>query len=245
MNGSLFHVHGWSSRPVSFGHWLYFPMVMTDTEAFRCGAVLRGFWEAGLFHLLLCSFCCLTALFPNDSLSFNSPAFVSRSYILASLRAMHERLGQSLVCDTRSLDCISFSFWQIGLRPLSLFWESRCFLTTIRIFKISHGVRCKKKIHSRCSTTNLPRLKHIGGETDFHNLFSGRLLKHSMKRPSAASKLLRENSAAQVTSESLSWKMRTEAPSAWDVDPQDRRPCDQVSYTTRNKGQKPFWKGCH
>ena len=142
-------------------------------------------------------------------------------------------LGKALFA---TLDCISFSFWQIGLRPLSLFWESRCFLTTIRIFKISHGVRCKKKIHSRCSTTNLPRLKHIGGERLIFAISSvGVCWNMSMKRPSAASKLLRENSAAQVTSESLSWKMRTEAPSAWDVDPQDRRPCEFSP-----KGMKTF-----
>ena len=31
-----------------------------------CGAVLRGLWVAFMFHLLLWSFCCLTALFPED-----------------------------------------------------------------------------------------------------------------------------------------------------------------------------------
>ena len=31
-------------------------------------AVLRGLWVAGLFHPLLCSFCCFTALFPKGAI---------------------------------------------------------------------------------------------------------------------------------------------------------------------------------
>ena len=33
----------------------------------HCGAVLRGLQAAFLFHLLLCSFFCLTALFPEGT----------------------------------------------------------------------------------------------------------------------------------------------------------------------------------
>ena len=43
--------------------WLF----TLGTLLFRWGAVLRGIWVAGLFHLLLGSFCYFTALFPNDT----------------------------------------------------------------------------------------------------------------------------------------------------------------------------------
>ena len=33
----------------------------------HCGAVLKGTLSGLLFHLLLCSFCCLTALFPEGT----------------------------------------------------------------------------------------------------------------------------------------------------------------------------------
>ena len=52
-----FHVR----RAVVCG-WLF----TLGTLLFRWGAVLRGIWVAGLFHLLLGSFCYFTALFPND-----------------------------------------------------------------------------------------------------------------------------------------------------------------------------------
>ena len=53
-----FHVR----RAVVCG-WLF----TLGTLLFRWGAVLRGIWVAGLFHLLLGSFCYFTALFPNDT----------------------------------------------------------------------------------------------------------------------------------------------------------------------------------
>ena len=53
-----FHVR----RAVVCG-WLF----TLGTLLFRWGAVLRGPWVAGLFHLLHGSFCCFTALFPNDT----------------------------------------------------------------------------------------------------------------------------------------------------------------------------------
>ena len=56
---------------------------------------------AVLFHLLLCSFCCFTALFPKGT-SFCElifAFFVPRIYSLSSLSAISERIGESPVCD--------------------------------------------------------------------------------------------------------------------------------------------------
>ena len=56
---------------------------------------------AVLFHLLLCSFCCFTALGPRAQ-SFCELFFaliVSRIYSLSSLSAISERIGESHVCD--------------------------------------------------------------------------------------------------------------------------------------------------
>ena len=47
--------------------WVVGGLFTLGTLLFRWGAVLRGIWVAGLFHLLLGSFCCFTALFPNDT----------------------------------------------------------------------------------------------------------------------------------------------------------------------------------
>ena len=68
-----------------------------------CGAVLRGLWAAFLFHLLLCSFCCFTALFPEGTvlLLYLVCFLVPRIYFLLSLRAISERIGESPVCDLR------------------------------------------------------------------------------------------------------------------------------------------------
>ena len=54
-----------------------------------------------LFQLLLRTFCCFTALFPNHTvLRLIRLPFVLRMYILVSVRAMLELFGQSPVCDT-------------------------------------------------------------------------------------------------------------------------------------------------
>ena len=59
-------------------------------------------WAAFLFHLLLCSFCCFTALFPETVLLLNLVcSLVPRVYFLLSLRAISERIGESPVCDLR------------------------------------------------------------------------------------------------------------------------------------------------
>ena len=50
------------------------------------------YWKnkvVGLFHLLLCSFCCFTALFANDCRSSNSSAFVLKRCILVSCATLH------------------------------------------------------------------------------------------------------------------------------------------------------------
>ena len=71
-----------------------------------------------LFQLLLRTFCCFTALFPNNTvLRLIRHPFVLRMYILVSLRAMFELFGQSPVCDTVVLDTMSCIFL-VGL-PVS------------------------------------------------------------------------------------------------------------------------------
>ena len=68
----------------------------------HCGAVLKGTLSGLLFHLLLCSFCCLTALFPEGTALLRIKiCFLSKIYFLLSLRAISERLGKALVCDFR------------------------------------------------------------------------------------------------------------------------------------------------
>ena len=77
------------------------------------GFILLGFFSSaelrgalsGLFcfHLLLCSFCCLTRLL-QKALSFcelRFAFFVPRIYFLLSLRAISEQIGESPVCDFR------------------------------------------------------------------------------------------------------------------------------------------------
>lgn len=92
--------------------WFCVEMKVVVSTSVECGAIvleknslsgarcyvlvaqLRGLWVAVLFHLPLCSFCSLTALFPKGTvflwITF-CVVFVPRIYFLSSLRTISER----------------------------------------------------------------------------------------------------------------------------------------------------------